>query len=187
MKCSECGHANPSDNLYCGRCGKKLLTTESVRTPGWLLPNPPEGSESTVRCPGCWDLINADREYCPSCGTEIGIIDETEAASEKYLKLPRWLWLYRKAEVLVRPHSEERFIEYRLRVFGAEQRTINSKTHYIAGGIVWTSIFLALTVLCLWLSIDSGAWWIGVLLEIAFCLTFLPGVVIFFWALIPPK
>lgn len=49
MKCSECGHENPPDNLYCGRCGRRLLTAGSAKIPDWLLPNPHERSVRTVR------------------------------------------------------------------------------------------------------------------------------------------
>ncbi len=108
-----------------------------------------------------------------------------EEYPEKHLKLPRWLW-WVKTEITVRPYSEECFIESWERVLGAERRTVNSKAHWVTGGILVTSFFIAWTIFIIWLFVTLGVWWAGLLIEILNCLVFLPSIVVFFWSLSPP-
>lgn len=104
---------------------------------------------------------------------------------EKHLKLPRWWW-WAKTEIIVRPYSEEHFIESRSRILGAKQGTVNSKAHWVAGGIFIISVFIAMTIFSIWLSVKLGVWWAGLVLVIPACVAFLPSIVVFFWSLSPP-
>lgn len=63
MKCSYCGHENPSDYNFCENCGKPL---SSSATP---IVQPIQQTQGT--CPFCGYQNPQDNKFCENCGKEL--------------------------------------------------------------------------------------------------------------------
>jgi membrane protease subunit (stomatin/prohibitin family) len=56
VACPHCGFLNPQNVIYCGRCGKSLVTQST--------------SQQIVqeKCPNCGNIVQPNWKVCPNCG-----------------------------------------------------------------------------------------------------------------------
>jgi ribosomal protein S27AE len=59
VACPYCGFLNPQNVIYCGRCGKPLVTQPTIQ------------QIVQEKCPNCGNIVQPNWKVCPNCGNRL--------------------------------------------------------------------------------------------------------------------
>lgn len=141
---------------------------------------------STLRCPKCGNTDSSfQSRFCNLCGA--ALVDaqaKEEMIDAKHWELPFILSIYR-GELIVRPGSEDSFIESRNKVLGARAVIVQSRATWIRNNVAMALYFSIVAVLLTAVMASVGLPWIGVAIGLLMFAAYSPHLVMFIWSLQP--